>query len=59
MIPNDADTRDSHRAADVGGEFLRFFGESVLVRSPQSSSTSALPEISANASCIFPRECLA
>ena len=30
MIPNNADTRDSHRAADVGGELLRFFGKSVL-----------------------------
>src|SRR5262249_20353558 len=30
MIPNDTDTRDSHRIANVGGEFLRFFGESVL-----------------------------
>ena len=30
MITNDADTRDSHRAANIGGEFLRFFGESVI-----------------------------
>ena len=30
MITNDADTRDSYRAANIGGKFLRFFGESVL-----------------------------
>ena len=30
MIANDADARDSHRAANIGGEFLRFFGEPVL-----------------------------
>ena len=30
MITNNADTRDSHRAANIGSEFLRFFGEPVL-----------------------------
>src|SRR5438045_1612661 len=30
MITNDADTRNSHRTANVSGEFLRFFGQSVL-----------------------------
>ncbi len=57
MIAQDRDHRNSHGGANIGDKCLCFVGEPVF-RSPQSSSTSALREISANASCNTPRECL-